>query len=79
MLHAWGTNNIRWWHMTREELDALGVTAWCQRPDPLTCYQHPDEEPCLSCPVASWLTAMIFSGTWTDEGVCLEELALSAR
>ena len=65
--------------MTREEFDALGIAGLCGQPDPLTCYEHSDEEPCLSCPVVSWLSAMVFSGTWTDETTRLEDLALTER
>jgi hypothetical protein len=65
--------------MTREDLDALGIAGLCGEPDPLTCYAQSDEEPCRSCPIVSWLSAMVFSGTWTDETTRLEDLAISGR
>jgi hypothetical protein len=72
--------------MTGEEFDALGVASQCQRPDPLICYEQQSNQqsalregakshPCRSCPVASWIMAMILSGSWTDESVTVEDLA----
>jgi hypothetical protein len=61
--------------MTREDLEALGIAGLCGEPDPITCYEHSDEEPCRSCPVVSWVSAMVYSGSWSDEPAALEETA----
>lgn len=71
--------------MTRDEFDTLGIVPHCRQPEPLACYERltsyeqSDIELCLRCPVAFWVTAMVFSGRWTNESVDLEELAFSAR
>jgi hypothetical protein len=71
--------------MTQDEFDMLGIALQCCRPDPLACYerlashQQSEAEPCLRCPVASWVTTMAFSGRWMDEASVFEELASPAR
>jgi hypothetical protein len=58
--------------MMRDEFDTLGIPSQCRRPEPsacyerLTSYEQSEAEPCLRCPVASWVTAIVFSGTWTN-------------
>jgi len=65
--------------MTRHEFDRLGIASQCWRPDPsacyerLTSYEQSEAEPCLHCPIASWVTAIVFSSRWTNESVSLEE------
>jgi hypothetical protein len=60
--------------MKTDEPDALEIASKCRQPDPLTCYEEvtrcegslfsDDAQPaaCLHCPVASWPSAMVFSG-----------------
>ena len=58
--------------MTRDEFNTLGIASQCQQPDPLECYarqawyEQSEAESCLHCPIASWMTAMVFK--WTNEG-----------
>jgi len=64
--------------MTRDEFTTLGIASQCRQPDPLQCYERQasyeqsEAESCLRCPVASWMTAVVFK--WTNEGVGLEEV-----
>jgi len=63
--------------MTRDEFTTLGSASQCRQPDPLECYERQasyesEAESCLRCPIASWMTAMVFK--WTNEGVDLEEV-----
>jgi len=53
--------------MTRDKFDALGITAQCRELEPLACYERQnsheqsEDDGCLCCPVASWITAMVLS------------------
>jgi hypothetical protein len=64
--------------MTRDEFNTLGIASQCRQPDPLECYERQasyeqaEVESCLRCPVASWMTAVVFK--WTNEGIGLEEV-----
>ena len=65
--------------MARDEFDALGIPSQCRQPDPLACYERQssheqsDAEPCLCCPVASWINVMVLSGRWTNASVDVDE------
>ncbi|MBV9609336.1 MAG: hypothetical protein JO187_07245 [Acidobacteria bacterium] len=65
--------------MTRGKSDGIGIASMCGEPDPLTCYEHSDEEPCRSCPVVSWLSALAFSGSYADQNIELEDLVVAGR
>jgi hypothetical protein len=66
--------------MTQDEFDTLDIALRCRRPDPLACYERlnsheqSEAEPCLRCPIASWNAALVFSGTWANDGASLEEV-----
>jgi len=67
--------------MKRQEYNSLRIASRCRRPDPLTCYEQltrcqasisyddRQAEPCLRCPVAAWLAAMVLTGTSREDGV----------
>ena len=71
--------------MMRDEFYALGIPAQCRQPDPLACYERQascepsDAQPCLYCPVASWITAMVVSDSWMSDSSGLEQQAISAQ
>jgi hypothetical protein len=64
--------------MTRDQSNTLGIASQCRQPDPLECHERQasceqsEAESCLRCPVASWMTAIVFK--WTNEGIGPEEV-----
>ena len=66
--------------MTRDKFDALGITSHCREPEPLACYERQnsheqaEDDACLCCPVASWITAMVLSD---NEGLALGDLPIA--